>query len=156
MLCGIPPFYTNNRQELFERIKFAGPKYPNYLSPNAKNILENLLRKDPAKRLGADTADDVKNHPWFKGVSWEQLYKKRYDAPFVPVIKTELDLDNFDTEFTEIEVNSMSMTEGGSQAFQNFEGKILKKSKILKTNFDRFLISESRSSSKSWRGWYGS
>lgn len=123
MLCGIPPFYTNNRQELFERIKFAGPKYPSYLSANAQNILENLLRKDPAKRLGANSADEVKTHPWFKGVNWDMLYQKKYDAPFVPVIKDELDLDNFDTEFTEIEVNSMSMTDGGAQQYKNFDGK---------------------------------
>jgi serum/glucocorticoid-regulated kinase 2 len=141
MLCGIPPFYTSNRQELFERIKFAGPQYPKYLSPNAKNILESLLKKDPAKRLGANSAEEVKQHAWFKGVSWEQLYKKKYDAPFVPVIKNELDLDNFDTEFTEKEVNSMSMTEGGTQAYPNLDGNFYKSEPILTQN--RFFILES-------------
>lgn len=28
MLVGVPPFYTKDRQELFERIKFLPPKYP--------------------------------------------------------------------------------------------------------------------------------
>lgn len=46
MLTGFPPFYTKNRSELFERIKFASPKYPSYLSPNARSLLEGLLRKD--------------------------------------------------------------------------------------------------------------
>lgn len=122
-MAGIPPFYTNNRQELFERIKFAGPKYPSYLSNNAKHLLENLLKKDPAKRLGSKSADDVKNHPWFNGVNWEYLYYKKYDAPFVPIIKNELDLQNFDPEFTEIEINSMSMSEGGHNQFKNYDGK---------------------------------
>lgn len=123
MMAGIPPFYTNNRQELFERIKFAGPKYPSYLSTNAKNLLESLLKKDPAKRLGSKSSDEVKSHPWFNGVNWEYLFHKKYDAPFVPIIKSELDLQNFDPEFTEIEINSMSMSEGGHTQFKNYDGK---------------------------------
>lgn len=38
MLCGIPPFYTSNRQELFERIKYAHPKYPSQLSKRSKDL----------------------------------------------------------------------------------------------------------------------
>jgi serine/threonine protein kinase len=72
MLVGFPPFYSNsmNRQELFERIKFAGPKYPRYLSSASKSFMSDLLKKDPSKRLGSKTTDDVKNHPWFAGVDW--------------------------------------------------------------------------------------
>lgn len=113
MLVGIPPFYTNNRQELFERIKFSSPKYPPHLSKRAKDLLESLLKKDPAKRQGTNgDAQSIKNNPWFEGVNWKALFDKQYEAPFTPRINNEFDLSNFDPEFTEIAINSMSMNEG--------------------------------------------
>ncbi len=119
MLVGAPPFYVENRQELFERIKFDVPKYPSSLSANAKNLIENLLKKDPARRLG--TSSKVRDHPWFEDVNWQALYEKRYEAPFVPRISNEADLQHFDPEFTEIPINSMSMSGGTMQQFKNFD-----------------------------------
>jgi len=124
MLVGIPPFYTSNRQELFERIKFAAPKYPPHLSKRAKDLLELLLKKDPAKRLGFNgDAQVIKNHPWFEGVNWKALFLKQYEAPFVPKINNEVDLSNFDPEFTEIAINSMSQNAGSDMLnHQNYQG----------------------------------
>lgn len=119
MLVGAPPFYVENRQELFERIKFDVPKYPSSLSANAKNLIENLLKKDPARRLG--TSSKVRDHPWFEDVNWQALYEKRYEAPFVPRISNEADLQHFDPEFTEIPINSMSMSGGTMQQFKNYD-----------------------------------
>eukprot|EP01019_Chilodonella_uncinata_P003321 GABU01004185.1.p2 GENE.GABU01004185.1~~GABU01004185.1.p2 ORF type:complete len:203 (-),score=43.41 GABU01004185.1:32-595(-) len=48
MLVGAPPFYVESRPELFERIKFDNPKFPSNLSQNARNLIECLLKKDPA------------------------------------------------------------------------------------------------------------
>ena len=36
MLVGVPPFYTQNRMELFHKIKFSKPNYPNFLSSSTK------------------------------------------------------------------------------------------------------------------------
>lgn len=119
MLVGAPPFYVENRQELFERIKFDIPKYPSSLSQNAKSLIEQLLKKDPAKRLGASSK--VRDHPWFEDVNWQALFEKRYEAPFVPKIGNEADLQHFDPEFTEIPINSMSMSGGTMQQFKVYE-----------------------------------
>lgn len=119
MLVGAPPFYVENRQELFERIKFDIPKYPNSLSPAAKDLIQGLLKKDPAKRLGTTTK--VRDHPWFEDVNWQALYEKKYEAPFVPKIHNEADLQHFDPEFTEIPINSMSMSGGTMNPYKNYE-----------------------------------
>jgi serum/glucocorticoid-regulated kinase 2 len=119
MLVGAPPFYVENRQELFERIKFDTPKYPSSLSPNAKGLIEALLKKDPARRLG--TTSKVRDHPWFEDVNWHALYEKKYEAPFVPKINNESDLQHFDPEFTEIPINSMSMSGGTMNQFKNYD-----------------------------------
>lgn len=126
MLVGVPPFYTDNRQELFERIKFASPKYPSNISDTAKNLLEKLLKKDPTKRLGHRGAQEIKSHPWFEEVDWDKMLNKEYNALFVPVITERTDLQHFDREFTEIEMNSLSMSNSNKHQYPNYDGMIFK------------------------------
>lgn len=99
MLTGLPPFYTPNREELFEKIKYYTLKYPNYFSSEARNLLEGLFKKEPNKRLGGgpNDAQEIKSHPWFDGFDWDALMNKELPAPFLPVIKSETDVSNFDT-----------------------------------------------------------
>jgi len=123
MIIGIPPFYTSNQKELFDRIKFANPKFPEQLPTRLRSLLEGLLKKDPSKRLGHDSAESIKQHPWFQDVNWKALSDKRYEAPFVPKVHEDEDLQHFDPQFTEIPINSMSLNEdGSSKQFKYFEG----------------------------------
>ena len=98
MLTGLPPFYTPNREELFEKIKYYTLKYPPYLSPNVRNLLEGLFKKEPDKRLGGGPGDaeDIKKHPWFEGFDWDALLRKELIPPFIPIIKEDTDVSNFD------------------------------------------------------------
>lgn len=96
MLVGIPPFYTQNRMELFHKIKFSQPTYPKFLSSSTKQFLEGLLTKDPLKRLGANGADEVENHSWFDNVNWDYIYHKKYESFYIPKIKGDLGLRNFE------------------------------------------------------------
>ena len=98
MLTGLPPFYTANREELFERIKFCSLKYPYSISPQVRSLLEGLFQKNPEKRLGygPDDAKFIKEHPWFSNVNWSSLLNKEIKPPFVPLIKSEMDITHFD------------------------------------------------------------
>merc|ERR1712232_1235222 len=51
MLTGLPPFYTRNRDKLFEAIRKGELNYPPYVAPVAKGVLQSLLLRDPSKRL---------------------------------------------------------------------------------------------------------
>ena len=58
MLCGFPPFYDENNQELFESIKqgeydFPSP-YWDDISDGAKDLVRNLLCLNPSERYSAD------------------------------------------------------------------------------------------------------
>lgn len=68
LLCGFPPFYDDNNAKLFAQIKsgrFSYPKeYWKNVSDDAKDLINNLLVVDPAKRLDAK---GVLNHKWIKG-----------------------------------------------------------------------------------------
>ena len=121
MLVGIPPFYSNNRSELFEKIKFCSPKYPKYLSSETKDLLMKLLSKNPDQRLGTvKGGEEIKSHPWFKIVNWDYLLNKKYDAPFKPKINGDLGLGNFSKEFLEIPVDSFSMNEKPCKNYVGF------------------------------------
>ena len=67
-LCGFPPFYEENNQQLFELIKngtfdFPSP-YWDDVSDLAKGLIRQLLVVNPKERLDAD---GILAHPWIKG-----------------------------------------------------------------------------------------
>ena len=109
MLTGLPPFYTTKRDELFENIKSGKLKYPTRLSLSAVDLLDKLFNKDPEKRLGSgkDGAEEIKKHAWFALVNWEAYLKKEIRPPFVPKVTNEIDVSNFNPEFTEAPVQNL-------------------------------------------------
>lgn len=44
--------------------------------------------------MGLGDASDIKSHPWFKGVDWDNLHKMK--APFAPQLKDEIDTRYFE------------------------------------------------------------
>lgn len=89
MIVGSPPFYSNNRNEMFLNIQKGKLKVPTSLSIECKNLLRDLLQKDPNKRLGTvGDASEVKQHDFFYGIDWELAYNKglRPPAPPLPMI----------------------------------------------------------------------
>jgi len=71
-------------------------------------LLDELFIKNPEKRLGfgPDGGKKIKAHPWFANVNWDQLLKKKIKPPFLPKVKNNTDVSNFDTEFTDCDVES--------------------------------------------------
>ncbi|XP_042571058.1 calcium/calmodulin-dependent protein kinase type 1D-like isoform X1 [Cyprinus carpio] len=68
LLCGYPPFYDENDSKLFEQIlraeyEFDSP-YWDDISDSAKDFINNLMQKDPEKRL---TCEEALRHPWIAG-----------------------------------------------------------------------------------------
>lgn len=45
---------------------------PEFVSEEARSLLEQLLQYNPTERLGAGAggADDIKSHPFFSKVDW--------------------------------------------------------------------------------------
>lgn len=67
-LCGFPPFYDENNQQLFNMIQsgqfdFPSP-YWDGISDSAKNLIKSLLIVDHKMRLDADA---ILAHPWISG-----------------------------------------------------------------------------------------
>ncbi|KAG8224373.1 hypothetical protein J437_LFUL005255 [Ladona fulva] len=94
----------NTQQEISRRILKTHPPIPEDISPEVADFIRRLLIKDPRKRLGGGKGDaeELKQHPFFRGMDWEKLAKKDIPAPFVPNITGELDVSNFSEEFTKM------------------------------------------------------
>ena len=118
MLCGIPPFYCENTERMYDLITNAELRFPKriQLSENAKDLIKKLLIKKQDKRLGVEKGfEEIKSHPFFQGFDFNALLAKKLEAPFIPVLKDSLDVGNFDEEFTSEEIATSIIPEGNME-----------------------------------------
>jgi len=90
MLVGTPPYFSGNKEELFNNIINGPLKLPRSISTEAKNLMVSLLNRNPTRRLGAgpDGAVEIMKHPFFATVNWDDVLCKRTSPP-KPRIRTE-------------------------------------------------------------------
>ena len=104
MVVGVPPFYSENVNTMYQRILTAPLRFPSHVSPECKSLLEMLLQRDPSKRLGSGPldAEEIKTHPFFASLDWDKVYRKEMATPFKPDVSAggAADTSNFDAEFT--------------------------------------------------------
>jgi classical protein kinase C len=58
------------------------------MSRDSVSILQRLLTRDPKRRLGAgpEDAEEIKRHPFFRGVDWDAMLQKKIPPPYLPKI----------------------------------------------------------------------
>ncbi|KZZ86633.1 serine/threonine protein kinase [Ascosphaera apis ARSEF 7405] len=103
LLTGSPPFSGNNKAKVQEKIVKQKLNLPFYLTPDAKDLLTRLLRKDPKKRLGYNMSKDldtIKKHRFFRKIDWRALARRELEPPIQPLITDPLLAENFSEEFT--------------------------------------------------------
>lgn len=114
MVCGLPPFYTQNKQKLYEMIRDDDIDFMDNVelkkrkaSPEIRDLISRLLVKDPSKRLGSSERDveEIKEHPFFAKFipNWDEVLRKGYTPPYIPNLKSEDDVNHFDEAFTSID-----------------------------------------------------
>jgi len=123
MLTGLPPYYTRDREKLFQRIRKGDLPYPGYITAVSKSFLQSMLNRDPEKRLGGGATDgeEVKRHPFFKNLDWMKLDARKIEPPFKPVLKDEHDVKYFEKEFVAQPVVNSEVGEGGRE-IGHFDG----------------------------------
>lgn len=60
-LCGSPPFEAEGHSETYRRIVKVDLRFPAHVSPDARDFISRLLKKDPRQRMPLER---VKFHPW--------------------------------------------------------------------------------------------
>eukprot|EP00004_Rigifila_ramosa_P004622 TRINITY_DN150_c0_g1_i1.p1 TRINITY_DN150_c0_g1~~TRINITY_DN150_c0_g1_i1.p1 ORF type:complete len:485 (-),score=135.63 TRINITY_DN150_c0_g1_i1:284-1666(-) len=122
MMAGLPPFYAEKQLEMVKYIRSKKLEFPDYFTPEAKDICSRLLQRNPNDRL--QNAAEIRAHPFFREIDWDMLNQRRIEAPFKPVVSGETDLRYFDKEFTdesvmESYVDSI-LSQSSQQVFENF------------------------------------
>lgn len=105
LLTGNPPFTGNNNAKIQEKILRAKLTFPYFLTPDAKDLLTRLLRRDPRKRLGSNMPKDLqtlKTHRFFRKIDWRKLESRELEPPIRPVVTDPALAENFSPEFTQL------------------------------------------------------
>ncbi|KAG5722249.1 Serine/threonine-protein kinase gad8 [Termitomyces sp. T112] len=112
MMTGLPPFYDENVNVMYQRILTDPLNFPLDMPSEARSVMMGLLQRDPTKRLGANGGEEIKRHPFFaKYVDWNRLLAKKIQPPFKPSVESVLDVANFDPDFTNEEAQDSVVTE---------------------------------------------
>ena len=126
MLCGLPPFYTDNLDKMYDMIKTHQVKFPKRynISEDAKDLIRKLLEKDPKKRLGSQNGiEEIKAHPFFANLDFTQIEQKKIPAPFIPELSNDTDVQYFDEEFTNEEVGMSYIPKKNMEVIKKNQGK---------------------------------
>ncbi|KAI6171325.1 G protein-coupled receptor kinase [Aphelenchoides bicaudatus] len=110
-------------------------------TPECRDLLEGLLKREVHERLGCrgKGAEEVKDHPYFKGVDWQVVYLRRMPPPLIPPRGEVNAADAFDIgNFDDDEVKGVKLGEGDSDLYKNFNITISERwqNEISETVFD--------------------
>ncbi|PSK39000.1 hypothetical protein C7M61_002309 [Candidozyma pseudohaemuli] len=116
-LIGWPPFCSETPHETYRKIinwqELMVIPEDIHLLAEAEDLIRRLLTSSD-RRLGRHGgAEEIKQHPFFRGVDWETI--RRVDAPFIPKLKSITDTRFFPTDELENVPDSPAMTRAHKQ-----------------------------------------
>ncbi|KAE8583450.1 hypothetical protein XENTR_v10020520 [Xenopus tropicalis] len=94
MATGKSPFYSGTKLDcLVHSVTRTKPCYPEGLSTEAMKLLDEVLEKDPERRLG--TRGDIRSHPFFNSIDWADLESLKAPSPWKPEGLSEKDFGDY-------------------------------------------------------------
>ena len=82
MLCGTLPFSESQEEIIVKKIKMHDYTIPNYLSKDAKDLLNHILIINPKERYNIK---QIINHPWFNLIKPHMVPGINIDEDIIPV-----------------------------------------------------------------------
>lgn len=146
MLTGLLPFTAENRKKTIEAILRGKLNLPAYLTPDARDLIRRLMKRQVSLRLGSDSYDGqaVRSHPFFKFVNWDDVLARRLDPPIKPVLRSDDDVSQFDTKFTkQIPVDSpvfSTLSESVNSIFQVSPNTKHSMESVFILNYNQFSV----------------
>ena len=102
MLIGYAPFCSEETKEVCYKVlnwkKYLKIPDDFTLSEEAEDLINKMINNQE-ERLGKNGIEEIKAHPFFKGIDWDNIRNTK--APFIPDIKNDYDtkyFENFEIE----------------------------------------------------------
>jgi serum/glucocorticoid-regulated kinase 2 len=114
MLFGIPPFYVENTQRMYELICNAEVSFPRNIpiSSDCHDLITRLLDKNPSNRLGSKRGfNEIKSHSFFSSMNIEAIFNRKITPCFIPTNAGNFDAQYFDEDFTMEDMNTSVIEE---------------------------------------------
>ncbi|KAN0063369.1 rim15, signal transduction response regulator [Thecaphora frezii] len=96
-LYGYPPFHADTPEKVFDNIlsrRIDWEEDSVEVSTEARSLMEALMCTDPKSRLGSNGVEEIKQHPFFEGIDWQNVTAD--EGPFVPQVSDPESTDYFD------------------------------------------------------------
>uniref|UniRef100_A0A669ECV7 G protein-coupled receptor kinase n=1 Tax=Oreochromis niloticus TaxID=8128 RepID=A0A669ECV7_ORENI len=126
LLRGHSPFRqhkTKDKHEIDRMTLTMNVELPDSFTAELKDLLEGLLQRDVSKRLGCQGrgASEVKEHQFFKGIDWQQVYLQKYSPPLIPPRGEVNAADAFDIgSFDEEDTKGIKLLDSDQELYKNF------------------------------------
>ena len=99
-LVGYAPFCSEETKDVCYKVinwkKFLKIPDDIIISREAEDLISKLINNSD-ERLGRNGVEEIKAHPFFKDVDWDNIRNTK--APFIPDIKNDYDTKYFEEEF---------------------------------------------------------
>ena len=97
LMMGVRPYTGENKNIIKEKIlakqvMIKAHEIPNGWSKEAADFINNLIQRKPNARLGYKGINEIKQHQWFNGLNWKDLYNMKIEAPFIPPDENNFDI----------------------------------------------------------------
>ncbi|XP_011691816.1 PREDICTED: G protein-coupled receptor kinase 1 isoform X1 [Wasmannia auropunctata] len=126
LLTGHSPFRrfnTRDKQEIDRMTLTMNVEIPETYSREMQSLIEGLLQRDISKRLGCRSsgAEEIKAHPFFNGIDWQQVYLLKYTPPLIPPRGEVNAADAFDIgSFDEEDTKGIKLTDADQELYKDF------------------------------------
>ena len=106
MLTGMCPFYDDDINQMTRMIIGSDVDFPSSVSPQAKELISQLLCKNRNAWLGSGISDynDIKKHPFFSKLDWNDVLNKTYKLEWIPRADEESGNSYFPDDFIGVPV----------------------------------------------------
>lgn len=115
-IMGIPPFHADSEKETHKNILRGTYEQPDAdgFSFEIIDLISKLLTMNPEQRLGANGAQEVLDHPWFKDIDIENA-----SPPFVPQLDSFDDTAYFEQRYNPQECDDTDILADIEEAISN-------------------------------------
>ena len=97
MLVGYAPFASKETSEVCYKVlnwkKYLKIPSKTKISREAEDLIMKLINNSN-ERLGLRGSEEIKSHPFFKGIDWDNIRNTK--APFIPKLKNDYDNSYFE------------------------------------------------------------